>query len=302
LDALIEFGRRESRRDPERARTLLEQAVERAPNDLRGLALLVRLDFETGNREAARARVDAAIERLPSAPNLYLMRARLLAAEGDLAAALDDTQRALEIRPGLAGASQLQVALLSGQGELEEAIESLEALAAEGHLDPAARVRLARMHTTLGNDDRAIELLEQALAERSDLHEGKNDLAFLLTRRRVDLDRAVELAQEARAALPDSPDVADTLGFAYLEKGLPQAALPQLEEAAKLAEARGQTDPSILYHLALALKALERNEEAAGALEDSLAIEGDFPGFPREDARRELQALRTAEAAKGGSS
>jgi len=194
------------------------------------------------------------------------------------------------------------VALLSEQGELEEAIEALEALAAEGHLDPAARVRLARMHTTLGNEDRAIELLEQALAERSDLYEGKNDLAFLLTRRRVDLDRAVELAQEARAALPDSPDVADTLGFAYLEKGLPQAALPQLQEAAELAEARGQTDPSILYHLALALKALERNEEAASALEDSLAVEGDFPGFPREDARRELQALRTAEAAKGDSS
>ena len=239
LEALIEYGRRERRRDPERARELLEQALERAPNDLGALALLARLDFETGDPEAARARVDAAIERVPSSARLFLLRARLLAAEGNLEAALDDTRRALELNPDLADASQLQVALLSEQGELKEAIGALEALAAEGHLDPPGRVRLARMHMTLDNDDRAIELLEQALGERSDLHEGRNDLAFLLTRRGLDLDRAVQLAQEARSALPDSPEVADTLGFAYLRKGLPEAALPQLETAVELAEARG---------------------------------------------------------------
>ncbi len=301
LEALIEYGRRERRRDPERARSLLEQAMERAPNDLRGLALLARLDIETGNPEAARARVDAAIERFPSSGSLHLLRARLLATEGNLEAALDDTRRALELSPDLAGATELQVALLSEQGELEEAIGALEALAAEGHLDPRGRVRLARMHMTLGNDERAIELLEQALGERSDLHEGKNDLAFLLTRGGVDLDRAVQLAQDARSALPDSPAVADTLGFAYLRKGAPQAALPQLEAAVELAEARGQADPTILRHLALALEALGRVEEAATALEDSLAIEGDFPDFSREEARRELDALRNTEGATGDS-
>ena len=182
LEALILYGRRERRRDPERARSLLEEAVERAPNDLRGLALLARLEIETGNPEAARARVDTAIERFPSSASLHLLRARLLATEDELEAALDDTRRALELRPVLAGASQLQVALLSEQGKLDEAIGALEALAAEGQLDPPGRLRLARMHMTLGNDERAIELLEQVLGERSDLHEGKNDLAFLLTR------------------------------------------------------------------------------------------------------------------------
>ena len=302
LEALIEYGRRERRRDPERARALLEQAVERAPNDIRGLALLAQLDAETGNPEAARARVDAAMERLPSAARLYLLRGRLFAAEGELEAALDDTRRALELRPDLAGASQLQVDLLSQQGELEEAIGALEALAAEGNLDATGRVRLARMQMTLGNDDRAIELLEQALAERSDLHGARNDLAFLLTRGGVDLDRAVQLAQDARSARPDSPEVADTLGFAYLRKGLPQAALPQLEAAVELAEALGRPDPSILYHLALALEALGRGEEAATALEASLAIEGDFPSFQREEARRALDSLRAAEAGEGDSS
>jgi tetratricopeptide (TPR) repeat protein len=297
VEALFEFGRRERRRDPERARALLEQAVERAPNNLRCLALLSQLEVETGRAEVARARVEAAIERFPESASLYLLRARLLAAEGNLEAALGDTRRALELKPDLGQASRLQVALLSEQGQLEEAVASLEGLAAEGHLDPSGRVRLARMHTRLGNEDRAIELLEQAIGEQSDLPAAKNDLAFLLIRGGVDLDRAVQLAQEARSALPDSPEVADTLGFAYLEKGLPQAALPQLEAAVELAEARGRPNPSMLHHLAIALEALGRREEAVLALEASLAIEGDFPGFAREQAQSELDALRTAEAA-----
>jgi predicted Zn-dependent protease len=124
----------------------------------------------------------------------------------------------------------------------------------------------------------------------------------LLTRRGLDLDRAVQLAQEARSAMPASPVVADTLGYAYLKKGLPQAALPQLEAAAELAEARGQADPTILYHLALALRELGRGQEATTALEESLAIEGEFPSFPREEARRELDALRSAEAVEADAS
>jgi tetratricopeptide (TPR) repeat protein len=241
------------------------------------------------------------IERFPKSAPLYLLRARLFAAADNLEAALNDTRRALELKPDLAQASQLQVALLAEQGKLEEAVKSLEELAAEGHLGPSGLVRLARMHTGLGDEDRAIELLEQAIGEQSDLVAAKNDLAFLLLRRGVDLDRAVQLAQEARSGLPDSPEVADTLGFAYLRKGLPQAALPQLEAAVELAEASGQPNPSMLHHLALALEALGRREEAALALETALAIEGDFPGFAREQAQSELDALRTAEGTTGAS-
>ena len=297
VNAMLEYARRESRRDPDRVRALLEQARARAPGDLRPLVLLTRLDLETGRAEEARARLDAAIERTPGSARLHWLRARVLTSQGDLEAALADARRALELDPDMPEAQQLEVALLAEQGQLDLAVESLEALAAEGHLDPRGRLRLARLHLTLGNDERARELLEDALAEDGDLHQAKNDLAFLLTRRGEDLDRALELAQEARAALPESAEVADTLGYAYLRKGLPEAALSQLEGAVELAEASGEPHPTPLYHLALALKALGRQAEAASALERSLAIEGDFPSFPREEARRELQALRTAPAA-----
>jgi tetratricopeptide (TPR) repeat protein len=296
-NAMLEYARRESRREPDRVRALLEQARARAPGDLRPLVLLTQLDLQAGRAEEARARLDAAIERTPGAARLHWLRARVLASEGDLQAALADTRRALELAPGMPEAQQLEVALLTQQGQLDQVFASLEASEAEGHLDPRGRLRLAQLYMASGNDERAIELLEQALAEDGDLHEAKNDLAFLLTRRGEDLDRALQLAQEARTALPDSVEVADTLGYAYLRKGLPEAALSQLEGAVELAEASGEPHPTALYHLALTLKALGRQAEAGSALERSLAIEGDFPSFPREEAQRELQALRTAPAA-----
>jgi tetratricopeptide (TPR) repeat protein len=297
VNAMLLYARRENRRDPDRARALLEQARARAPGDLRALVLLTQLDLQTGRGDEARARLDAAIERTPGSARLQWLRARVLASQGYLEPALADTRRALELAPDMPEARRLEVALLAEQGQLDQVFESLEASEAEGHLDPRGRLRLAQLYMTRGKDERAIELLEQALAEDGDLHEAKNDLAFLLTRRGEDLDRALQLAQEARAALPESVEVADTLGYAYLRKGLPEAALSQLEAAVDLAEARGEPHPTALYHLGLALKALGRQAEAASALERSLAIEGDFPSFPREEVRRELQALRTAPAA-----
>jgi tetratricopeptide (TPR) repeat protein len=145
-NAMLEYARRESRRDPDRVRALLEQARARAPGDLRPLVLLTQLDLQAGRAEEARARLDAAIERTPGAARLHWLRARVLASEGDLQAALADTRRALELAPGMPEAQQLEVALLTQQGQLDQVFASLEASEAEGHLDPRGRLRLAQLY------------------------------------------------------------------------------------------------------------------------------------------------------------
>jgi tetratricopeptide (TPR) repeat protein len=82
----------------------------------------------------------------------------------------------------------------------------------------------------------------------------KNDLANLLAEKRQDLDRALRLAQEARSALPESPQVADTMGWVLYRMGMTSAAIGYLEEAA----AMSADDPDvgiIRYHLASAYAA-----------------------------------------------
>jgi hypothetical protein len=101
----------------------------------------------------------------------------------------------------------------------------------------------------------------------------KNDLAYLLVTEKRDLDRALNLAQEARAALPTVATVADTLGYAYLAKKLPDAALPQFEEAVELSEQRSAEWGLAQLHRAQTLAELGRPEAAAEAAKAALAAE-----------------------------
>ena len=56
------------------------------------------------------------------------------------------------------------------------------------------------------------------------------------------VDVAMGLAQTARRGMPDSPNAADTLGWAYYQKGVYQSAISQFQEALRLAEKRGEPD------------------------------------------------------------
>jgi Flp pilus assembly protein TadD len=60
-------------------------------------------------------------------------------------------------------------------------------------------------------------------------------------------DVALTFAQTARQKLPDSPNVADTLAWAYYRKGTYRLAINLLEEAIK----KTPDDPSFHYHLGL---------------------------------------------------
>ena len=86
----------------------------------------------------------------------------------------------------------------------------------------------ARWH---GYHEQAIEHYEVAIGHDPNLAQAKNNLAFLLATADEDLDRALDLAQEAKARLPDSPYAADTLGWVLYRRGIPSAAISYLKEA-----------------------------------------------------------------------
>ncbi len=94
-----------------------------------------------------------------------------------------------------------------------------------------------------GEDDRAAELYEAALAEDPNLAGAKNDLAFLLSREDRDLDRALQLAQVAQQALGNDPQGIDTLGYAMLRRGRAGPAAEQIGSALLLVVVRGTPTP-----------------------------------------------------------
>jgi Flp pilus assembly protein TadD len=114
--------------------------------------------------------------------------------------------------------------------------------------------------------------------------EARNDLAWLLASRGADLDTALSLAEQARRIRP-TVDVIDTLGFVQLKRGDAAVAVSLFEEALALRP----KDPTIRYHLGLALAQAGNRERAAATLQEALDS-GPFP--EAEAARLEMARLQ----------
>ena len=159
------------------------------------------------------------------------------------------------------------------------------------------------------NDRRAdaIDAYEKAISLNGDLGVAKNNLAYLLTESGGDLDRALELAQQAKEQLPDDGSAADTLGWVLLKRGVPSAAIGYLQEAAERFPSDAHEIQGIVRnHLALAYEQNQEPEKAVAESRKSIdqyqrlvklakeqGIELDEPEWSRE-ARQRVEKLTAA--------
>ena len=86
-----------------------------------------------------------------------------------------------------------------------------------------------------------------------------------------DLDRALTLAQEAKARMPESANASDTLGWVLYKRGVASAAVGYLKEALANMEVDSPDVGVVRHHLAQAYEANDQQQEAIAALEMALA-------------------------------
>jgi tetratricopeptide (TPR) repeat protein len=288
--AAVEYARREGREDRASAYDFLKQARERAPTDLDVIEVLTDMDLAAGSVSKALKRIDRSIESQPLRPEMLMLRARVLTQLGQLERAELDALRAHEADPELDALPALLFSIYLAQNSLLEAQHSFEEAQMAGVLHPGAQLLLARLYLHHGERAKARQMLEVVLAARPTMLRAKNDLAYLLAEEGTDLDRAMELAEQAQQLASRDASVVDTVGFVYLRKGLFEAALQQFRYAIQLSmDARRQTSV-YHYHLGLALNALDRNAEAGEAFEKALELDSDFANA--DDARSQLEAAR----------
>ena len=132
-------------------------------------------------------------------------------------------------------------------------------------------VTLGSLYESTGDKAKAIQYYEKAISIDPDLAAAKNNLAYLLADSSQSLDRALDLAQEAKALLPDNPNAADTLGWVLFRKGVPGAAIGYLKEAESGSPPGEEGLGVIRHHLAQAYEANNELERAKEALERALA-------------------------------
>ena len=112
-----------------------------------------------------------------------------------------------------------------------------------------------------------------------------NNLAYIYADDGGNLDMALQLAQVARQKLPESPEVADTLGWVYVKKDLATLAIPRLEEAAD----GNPNDALVQYHLGVALAKAGQKIKGRQILERALTMK--LPEPTATEARKLVSEL-----------
>lgn len=236
----------------------------------------------------ALARVDAAIAAHPEAGSLVELRAAVLARTGKTDEARAAFESVIAADPQNAHALIGLATLENAAGNPSRAVELLDRAAPLGPPDGPARYLAAQILVGAGKTADAEPRLREVIEKNPANNAARNDLAWLLASRGAELDTALSLAEQARRAKPTA-DVIDTLGFVRLQRGEGSAAVALFEEALALRP----EDPTIRYHLGLALVQAGERERALGELRGALAS-GPFP-----DAEAARQALARLQQPQG---
>jgi len=266
------------------ARACYEQALKADPRSLAALRGLVELYLEEKQPDEALARLDAQKADANTSEYHYL-RAVAVLNKQDLAAGELELRQAIALDKSNLEAVEALARVEMARGAAEQAMAVYQKAIEDNPSNDRLYVNLGSLLEARGNLEGAELSYGKALQLRPDSAEAANDLAYLLLKKGVDLDKALTLAQQARRAMPNSPNAADTLGWAYFKHGLYSQAAALVAEAA----AKVPGNPTYQYHLGMAYQGEKHISEARLHLERVLKIDPNYENA--SDVRRALAEL-----------
>ncbi|WP_255665393.1 tetratricopeptide repeat protein [Luteitalea sp. TBR-22] len=272
-----------ARGDAAGARAAFDQALALQPTMVEPLAALVSLDLQQKQPAQARARVEQRLAQAPNSSAVLALAGRTWASTGDPVKGEEFLRKAIDIDATNLEAYSDLARLLMAQRKLGDAVAAFDALAAKQPRAIGPQTMAAIAVQQQGNEAEARRRYEKILEIDPQAALAANNLAWMLASKGEQLDRALQLAQSAKAALPDEPEINDTLAVVYLKKQLPALAIPPL----KVALERVPGNPAFHYHLGQAYAQTGNKDAARQALEQALRLQ---PDFADADAARQLLA------------
>ena len=212
---------------------LLEQALQYDPNPVEAMRFLVGYDLFQKKPDRAVTRLNAQIAKSPQNSTYYVLLSQLLMGK-DLDAAGAAAQKAMQLNSRDAEAVLLYAQIQVQRGQVANAITAWEQWSTTHPTDAGAVALLGTLEEARGNEPKAKAYYRKALQLQPDQPLAANNLAYLMLESDENIDVAMNLAQAARRALPNSSSTADTLAWAYFKKGAFAFARDLLEDALKM--------------------------------------------------------------------
>jgi putative PEP-CTERM system TPR-repeat lipoprotein len=259
-----------ARRDVNGARAAFTRALELDPNSVDALRGLLRLDAASGSVPAAVSRIETRLAANPKSAPLQFVAAETYAAARQTDRAEKALRDGIALDPNNMQAYFMLGQLLASEQRLEQALAEFEIVAARQPNQSGAPTMAGIILEMLGREEEARKRYEATVAAFPRAAVAANNLAWMYAERGGNLDVALQLAQSAKAQLPDSPEVNDTLGWIYYKQNLPRLAIPPLEQSVAADPSHGG------YHLRLGLAYAKAGEveKAHSVLDRALALGG----------------------------
>jgi tetratricopeptide (TPR) repeat protein len=275
------------------ARNAFDTALKLTPDSLLAVEQLVNIDLLEQKYAAARQRAEDKIAKDPKRAEPQLLLAKVFLAQQDLNQAETAVKKAIELQPDSPTPYLLLAQLYVGTNQKDKALANLNQLVAKNPKNAGALVLIGAIQEQQKDYAAARDAYEKVLAVNPKFGPALNNLAYLYSEHFNQLDKARDLAQQAREVTPQDPYTADTLGWILSRQRQYPWALTLLQESAE----KLPTDAEVQFHLGMTHYLMGEEEPARLALQRALEINKDVPGS--DEARRCLAILDVDAKAAG---
>jgi len=271
------------------AEKFYSQALDKDPSSSDGLSGLMNTYFAQKEYDKAIAAAHAQIAKSPNTSNFYdLLGTALFNGKKDLPGAESALRKAVEVDKNNTDALEKLGKVQVAEGNTDQAIALYQQSIKSNPREVRFYILTGELYEAKQNWDQAKAMYQQALNIDHDQPLASNNLAYVILQTGGNVDVALAMAQTARRGMPDSANAADTLGWAYYQKGIYQSAISQFQEALRLAEKRGEPDDAdVHYHLGMAYEKANQAALARQQLEKALKLSPN-----NADAKKALSELR----------
>ena len=256
------------------AQRAYQQALDQDPNSTDALGGVLNVDLVQKQPDRAIATAKTQLAIYPKNVGFHIMMGQLLLEQKkDLAGAEQEFKQASDLDKKNSEAMVKLGLVQNLRGATDQALQTYLDGAKINPKEVAFYLLAGGIYEAKQDWDNAKQQYQKVLQIQPDNPLASNNLAYVMLEQGGNVEVAFAMAQTARRQLPDNPNSADTLGWAFYHKGVYTSAITQFKAALKK-----EPDNALFnYHLGLAYAKSSQAALARQQLDRVLKINPNFP-------------------------
>lgn len=269
---------------PDQALDYLKKAYDMKPDQIGIVKMMTNIYLARGENTQALKLADTYAEKLFPDKTAFFnnLKGEIHLASQQPETAFTFFEKAAQQDPRFIPPRTYMAELLTRQKKLKKALELYTQIESVNPDHVPTLISMAVIYDILGNISTA-EIYYRKVLKLSPKHaDAANNLAFILSERKGATDEALEYASIAIEKAPKNPNVLDTMGWVFYQKGNYLNALSELKESLKI-----KPDSALAcFHYGMILYRTKEFEKARQYFKKSLEIDPEFKDA--ETARKML--------------